>query len=253
MIIDYPKIKDIPDLLELWKEAFGDSDEFVKTFFSTAFSPKRSRRISLDGITAAALYWFDCTYNGKRIAYVYAVATAKAYRGQGLCHILMNDTHTMLKSQGYTGAILVPGSKELFDFYHRMGYKTCAYVNEIKYKKSERKVKISKIGKEEYAKLRRQHLPEGGVLQEGENLDFLERYASFYAGRDFVLATLEEKDIMHGIELLGNVSSAPDIVGTLGYKSGNFRAPGKETPFAMYYPFEKNKSAPPTYFGLAFD
>lgn len=253
MIIDYPKIKDIPELIKLWKEAFGDSDKFLKTFFSTAFSAKRSRHITVDGITAAALYWFDCSYNGNNIAYVYAVATKKAYRGQGLCRILMTDTHTMLKSRGYTGAILVPRSKELFDFYNRMGYETCAYVNEIKCKKSERKVKISKIGKEEYARLRRQYLPDSSVIQEGENLDFLGRYASFYAGCDFVLAMLGEKDTLYGIELLGNVSSARDIVGTLGYKIGSFRTPGKDSPFAMYHSFDKSEQSAPTYFGLAFD
>ena len=253
MIIDYPKIKDIPELIKLWKEAFGDSDKFLKTFFSTAFSAKRSRHITVDGITAAALYWFDCSYNGNNIAYVYAVATKKAYRGQGLCRILINDTHTILKSRGYAGAILVPGSKELFDFYNRLGYETCAYVNELKCIKSGKKLKVSKIGKTEYAKLRRQYLPSGSVVQEGENLDFLERYASFYAGHDFVLATQGEKDTMHGIELLGNISSAPDIVGTLGYKSGSFRVPGQEIPFAMYYHFEKSDTTVPTYFGLAFD
>ncbi len=253
MIIDYPKTKDITDLIELWKEAFEDSDEFLKKFFSTAFSSKRSRRITVDGITAAALYWFDCTYNGKRIAYVYAVATAKAYRGQGLCRILMNDMHIMLKSRGYTGAILVPGSKELFDFYNRLGYETCAYINELKCKKSERKLKISKIGKDEYAKLRRQYLPDGSVIQEGENLDFLGRYASFYAGRDFVLVARAEKNTLHGIELLGNASQAPDIVGTLGYKSGSFRVPGEETPFAMYHSFGKSEQNAPEYLGLAFD
>jgi len=253
MIIDHPQIKDIPDLMKLWKEAFEDSDEFLKIFFATAFSPMRSRRITVDGTTVAALYWFDCTYNGKKIAYVYAVATAKAYRGQGLCHILMNDAHTILKSHGYTGTILVPGRKELFGFYNRLGYETCSYVNEIKCKKSDRKLKISKIGKEEYAKLRRQYLPEGSVIQERENLDFLERYASFYSGRDFVLATQCKKEALHGIELLGNLPTAPDIVNTLGYKNGSSRTQGKDTPIAMYHSFDKGEQSAPTYFGLAFD
>ena len=36
-----------------------------------------------------------------------------------------------------------------------------------------------------------QFLPQGGVVQEGANLDFLEKQARFFAGHDFLLAARE--------------------------------------------------------------
>ena len=81
MIIDYPAENAIPQLRGLWKEAFGDEDAFLDAFFATGFSPDRCRCVTVDGQLAAALYWFDCSWEEKPLAYLYAVATGKAYRG----------------------------------------------------------------------------------------------------------------------------------------------------------------------------
>ena len=45
-----------------------------------------------------------------RIAYIYAVATAKKFQRKGICHKLMEETHKDLSAYGYEGAILVPGN-----------------------------------------------------------------------------------------------------------------------------------------------
>ena len=92
MNIDKPNPTQIPALRNLWKEAFGDTDAFLDTFFSTAFSEERCRLVTIEVDVAAALYWFDCLYMDQSAAYSYAVATATAYRGQGICHKLMADT-----------------------------------------------------------------------------------------------------------------------------------------------------------------
>ena len=49
MTIDAPKKQDIPALKALWQEAFGDEEAFLDCFFSTAFSPKRCRCVTLSG------------------------------------------------------------------------------------------------------------------------------------------------------------------------------------------------------------
>ena len=49
---------DLPALRALWQQAFHDSDSFLDRFFHTAFSPARSRLAAVDGVIAAALYWF---------------------------------------------------------------------------------------------------------------------------------------------------------------------------------------------------
>lgn len=253
MKIDAPCNAQVPALRSLWQEAFGDTEGFLDVFYQTAFSPGRSRCITIDGKTVAALYWFDCSYQDKPVAYLYAVATAKAFRGQGLCHKLLEDTHRYLESLGYEGAILVPGSAELFKLYEGMGYQTCCHIREFSCLGAAEGVPLHPISQLEYAKLRRQLLPEGGVLQEKENLDFLQKQAMFFAGTGFLATVRREKSVLDCIELLGDIAAAPGIVKALGYVEGKFRTPGLGRPFAMYYPLRVSKLPAPTYFGLAFD
>ena len=80
MIIKSPEQKDIPQLRQLWRQAFGDTDAFLDIFFSTAFSPERCRCVLADG-AVAALYWFSCQSDGQPLAYLYAVATSQKFRG----------------------------------------------------------------------------------------------------------------------------------------------------------------------------
>lgn len=254
MTIDAPKRENLPALRALWQEAFGDTKEYLDTFFATAFSYERCRIVIADGQVAAALYWLDCSFINQPVAYVYAVATAKAFRGQGLCHRLMEDTHRHLKASGYTGTVLVPGTADLFRFYERMGYETCSYIKEFACRALEAPVDITKITDDEYATLRRQFLPNGGILQEKENLDLLKTQAAFYRGTDFLLAARTEGTTLFGIELLGETSSTAAIVHALGCKTGTFRTPGRQSdrPFAMYRPIKKGGPTP-AYFGFAFD
>ena len=113
MKIDYPTQDQTDALRQLWQEAFGDEDAFLDLFFSTAFSPDRCITATKAGETAAALYWMDCTLEGRPVAYLYAVATARAFQRQGICRALMEHTRAVLAQLGYAGILLVPGSREL--------------------------------------------------------------------------------------------------------------------------------------------
>jgi hypothetical protein len=201
----------------------------------------------------AMLYWFDCVYMNKPIAYLYAIATAPSHQGQGLCHLLMQEVHAELKNQDYCSTLLVPASKGLFDFYQNMGYQTTTYIDEFSYSSSDNEVSLRPVSLEEYATLRRTFLPVGGVLQEGSNLDFLSMQATFYAGNDFLLTAHIEGQHLFAVELLGNTCIAPDILQTLHCVHGTFRTPGSSIPFAMYYDLSEGALKPPCYFGLAFD
>lgn len=253
MIIDAPSPCHIPALRALWREAFGDSEEFLDMFGRIAFAVDCCRCITVGDTVVAALYWFDCSYRGDRIAYLYAIATAKAYRGHGYCTALMEDTHRHLRELGYEGAILVPGSEALFAFYKRHAYHVCSYIGEFDCHASTDGLAIRQIDIKEYAKLRRELLPEGGVIQENESLSFLQAQAEFFTGDGFLLAARRKSRILYGVELLGDTAKAPAIVRALRCAEGRFRIPGTDIPFAMYRSLGDLKHAPPTYFGLAFD
>lgn len=254
MTIDRPTEKQTRQLRALWQEAFGDSDEFLDMFRRTAFSPDRCRCVTVDGEVASALYWFDCEYEGGKIAYVYAVATARSHRGKGYCQALLKDTHAYLSSRGYIGAMLSPGSDSLYDFYTKMGYNICTYIKEFDCPASRAEIPdLREIGKVEYASLRRAYLPEGSVIQENESLDFLEGMSRFYAGDDFVLVARKEKSHLVISEMLGNTDRAGEVVSALGCNTGSVRTVGGQKPFTMYRPLGDTSTPPPKYFGLVFD
>ncbi len=253
MNIKAPEAKNISELKALWQEAFGDTDESIDSLFGTAFSHNRSMCVIEGDEVAAALYWFDCMHEGMPVAYIYAVATAVKYRGRGICRRLMECTHRHLAEQGYTGVVLVPANAGLFDFYKNIGYSVCSRIGELHCQSSGVSVPVRSLEGGEYAAVRRQLLPHGGVVQEGENLDYLLTYGEFYGGDGFLLAARRQGNTLIGIELLGDTAFAPDIVCTLGCTEGSFRIVGDDRDFAMYHPLSDSSAPPPEYFGLAFD
>lgn len=252
MEIEYPKIEQLPQLRQLWKLAFGDTEDFMDGFYGSGFSPERCRCMAAGEDMAAMLYWFDCECQGRRLAYIYGVATHPGYRNRGLCRKLMADTEAVLREQGYWGAILVPQHMPLRKMYASMDYGDAGTVSYVNCVASEGPVSLRKITAKEYAALRRAFLPGGSVLQEGASLPFLERIYELYAGPDFLLAAFREEGFLWGMELLGNKEAAPGILKALGCVKGRFRTPGKDQPFAMYLPLTETAEKP-AYFGLAFD
>ncbi len=250
MNIDYPTQDQLPGLRKLWKEAFGDDDAFLDQFYSVAFASDRCRCVSIDGKVAAALYWFDCQFEGRPIAYLYAVATKQTHRGKGICRALMENTHAHFAHLGYAGAVLVPGAASLFEMYQAFGYETCSYVSEFSCAAAEQPAALRAIDADEFIALRRRYLPKGGVLQEGESIAFLQTMARFYAGENFLL-TVSAEGKFFAPELLGNPYVAPSILTAFGKKEGIFRTRGGDKPFAMYKAILPGDA--PTYFGLAFD
>ncbi|MBO5891273.1 MAG: GNAT family N-acetyltransferase [Oscillospiraceae bacterium] len=252
MFAKYPEARDIPALRQLWQEAFGDDDAFLDKFFSTGYHQNRCRVVMQANKAAAALYWFDCHWEGKKLAYLYAVATAKAFQGQGLCRRLMEDTHRLLAEQGYAGGILVPGSDNLFNMYEKMGYRTISTIREFTQVAGEEVFPLEKISGAEYALRRKAMLPAGGIVQEGAGLAFLETYAAFYVGNGCLLCGIQDGQKLIVPEFLGDTSHIPGILRYLSCKEGSFRTPGEGKPFAMYHCLTDDVAAP-TYLGHAYD
>lgn len=252
MTFEHPAPEQIRQLLQLWKDVFGDWNGFWETFLETGFSPERCRCITEGGQVTAALTWLDCSCDGQKLAYIYAVVTHPAHRGKGLCRRLMEDTHSLLRERSYAAALLVPAEEPLRRMYEGFGYRTCTHVSGFDCEAAASPVALRALGAEEFLRLRRVFLPESAVIQEGANLAFLSRQAQFYTGDGFLLAAYGGEESITAMELLGRKEAAPGIVRALGAKKGSFRCPGEEIPFAMIYPLVTD-AALPRYFGFAFD
>lgn len=252
MKIDFPIPQQGNELVALWQEAFGDSLEFIEGFFCTAYSPSRCRCVTIDEKVAAALYWFDVSYAGQRMAYIYAVATAASHRNKGICRQLMADIQAHLRMRGYSGILLVPQTDALRQMYGKLGYRPCTTISEFSCEAGSEPIELHRIDRDMYAALRREYLPAGGVIQDAENIAFLETMAFFYRGENFLLAAKTEGQQLNSPELLGDTRAAPGILKALNCTGGTFRTPGRGKDFAMFLPLEKHTQAP-GYLGYAFD
>ena len=166
MKIDFPLPKQNKQLIALWQEAFGDTEEFIDGFFCTAFSPSRCRCMVINKKVVAALYWMDVRLGELRYAYIYAVAVAKSRRGKGLGRTMLEDAQAHLAFRGYDGALLVPQTEDLRSMYRKLGYCDCTTVAEFPAEAGDTPVALQRIDREEYSRLRKAALPAGSVLEE---------------------------------------------------------------------------------------
>lgn len=252
MTFEHPSQEHIPQLLTLWKDVFGEHEGFWELFLETAFVPDHCRCIIENQHPIAGLYWFDCSCESDKIAYVYAVVTDPQHRGKGLCRKLMEDVHNLLQEKGYDSVMLMPAEAGLWEMYRKMGYENGTRIRKLSCDAGTTPVQIRNVGTEEYAALRRKLLPENSVLQEGLQLSFLASQAQLMAGEDFLLAAFLDGETLQGMELLGNVAAAPGILRALGCEKGVFQIPGEETYFTMIRKLHST-AATPEYFGFSFD
>lgn len=251
MIIDKPQEHHIPLLRQLWQQAFGDTDRFLDSFFETGFSFDRCRCLLEEDTPLAALYWFDCSCQGKKLAYLYAIATREDCRGYGLCRVLIENTHLHLKLQGYAGTVLVPGTPGLADMYQKLGYAPFCYAHTETVEADAAPGSIAPIDPSAFDTLRRQYLPENSVLQEGQTTAFLATFCALYRGEGCLFCAVREEESVYIREFLGDTAALPGVIAALQASAAQVRLPGKEV-FGMFHPLTP-ETAPPAYLGLALD
>lgn len=234
MTIDRPQDFQIPALRRLWQTAFGDTDEFLDGFFATGFAPERCRILLEGDALVAALYWFDCHWQDKKIAYLYAIATDPACQGKGFCRRLVTNTHAHLQDLGYSGALLVPGNKPLFSLYEKLGYSPCCSVETKTILAGPAAVPLQKVCANTYASAQMDYAPQNLVFHTQKALAFASTFNGFFEGNGFVFCGTVDKDTLFFQSFWGDPAALPGIVTALGAKTGVVRLPGK-TPYGMYH------------------
>lgn len=233
----------------LWQQAFGDSSETIDAFFQTAYSPENSHQICKDGALIAVLYWLDWHWGENKIAYIYAVATDKAFRKQGYGRALMEQTHGILQDRGYAGAIVVPAEPGLVNMYEKLGYRTFCYGKNREIFPAE-PCATEKISWEQYAEIRKAHLPD--ALQPGDRVyAYLAAFAEFYRTEKSLFCVARQESTLYFQEFLGEKAELPGVIASLGAEKGIVTLADEKTPFAMMYGFADNPM--PDYFSLPLD
>ena len=122
--------EDIPAQRELWKLAFGDSDQYIDNFYNTYYRPERVVVLEEEGAVRSMTAWFDTTFvvpgQGEyRAAYLYAVATHPDCRGRGLAGKLLAGADGYFRSLGIPAVTTVPAEPSLHNFFGANGFQEC--------------------------------------------------------------------------------------------------------------------------------
>lgn len=119
---------DIKQILSLWNEAFGDSEDEIMFFLNSRYQPENTLIYDIDGEVASMLFLLegDMCINGADYPsyYLYAACTARKHRGRGCMASLLDFAKNTAESRGYYFICLKPGEESLFKFYEKHGYKT---------------------------------------------------------------------------------------------------------------------------------
>lgn len=124
--------KDHMQLKTLWNQVFGDSSAAIDFYFSNRHQNQNMLVYEENKVVAGMLTMLPVQFVfGKQMhpgRYIYAVATAPAYRQRGISTQLLLNCHSYMQKKGETAAILSPASESLFAFYEKRGYQTVFYV-----------------------------------------------------------------------------------------------------------------------------
>ncbi len=127
-MIRYAAKMDHPRLKDLWQEVFGDPKEAVDAYFALRHRDENMLVEAVEDTIAGMLTMLPVTLASCQrdfpARYVYAVATAPAFRNRGISSRLMDRAHLEMQKKGEAAAILVPATPSLFAFYGKRGYQT---------------------------------------------------------------------------------------------------------------------------------
>lgn len=131
-MIEFASDNDTKQVRELWDIAFPEEPDFNNWFFENKYKAEYCLILKEDGIikAMAQLLPYEIKNVGK-VSYIYGAATNPDYRRQGLMRRLLNRSFEIDRQRGYAASVLIPQNKPLFDFYERLGYKTCFFVKTV--------------------------------------------------------------------------------------------------------------------------
>ena len=137
-MIRFAKAADHPQLKTLWAEAFSDSPGAIDAYFIHRHADENMLVDERNGSITGMLNMLPLaltTNGGKPFSarYLYAIATRKAFRGQGISTALIACAHEQMKAMEIAASVLVPGDAGLFAFYAKRGYQTAFHLDIVSF------------------------------------------------------------------------------------------------------------------------
>ena len=119
---------DVPCLRRIWRACFGDEDAYIDFFLQNRFVPANSPVLTVDGQVVSQLFLLPASMRtGDSLYpadYLFAAATAPAYRKHGFMAQLLRYAASLSAQRGSAAIVLRPGSAALYRYYAAQGYRT---------------------------------------------------------------------------------------------------------------------------------
>lgn len=137
-MISFGKSEYIPDLKNMWHKIFGDSEDYLNSFFNKVYKNENTLVYVENNKVVSVLFMIPYKYvnSGKEneIVYLYALATDPAYRGRKIMSKLIQKSLTISTERGYALSVLIPAEDTLFSYYRQFGFED--YFEQVKIIKS---------------------------------------------------------------------------------------------------------------------
>lgn len=144
-IVEFANSGDFEYLAAMWRMAFADSDEYIKTFFDTMYKDGHAIVSREEGIAVACAYLLPCqtVINGRLYStyYLYAATTHPSHRNRGHMSAIMRKAEEVAVERGIDYIVLVPAEDYLFNYYAKFGYQVAFYKKVVHFTREELKGK----------------------------------------------------------------------------------------------------------------
>lgn len=131
MIISTAENVSDKQIITLWQECFGDSEEYISAFLKAHSNRKQILTVTDEEKLCSMLFLLECeAVSGEEnypAWYIYAACTSENYRRQGLMAKLLEYAKEYAVKENVSFLLLVPANEPLFDYYSKFGYKTYFY------------------------------------------------------------------------------------------------------------------------------
>ncbi len=260
----------IPSLKAVWKNVFGDEDEYIDLFFSSVFKKCKTFAFFENEKIVSVLYLLDCKirFGGELFSgyYLYAAATEKEYRKKGIMQKLISEAEEYSEKNGKDFISLVPANDGLYRYYSKFGFQTAMY------KCADESVpietvepKTEKVSASEYTAFRFENT-ENAFLWETEEMNYVFScfaYYNTYAFKtedSFFILNEEENEIKELLCKKEAFEKGKNSLSALNSKEAlqiTSRFGKTKLPFGMIYPINKKLkrqwSKDDIYMNLALD
>ena len=127
-MIRLSKESDRKNIIDLWHEAFGDSQAEIEFFLDNCPKAENTLVYEADGRIVSMLFLLEGEMQIKNKSYpsyyLYAACTLNEYRGRGLMAELLGFAKKTAADRDFYFICLLPADKSLYNYYEKFGYKT---------------------------------------------------------------------------------------------------------------------------------